>query len=53
MRKIGGVDQGKFFNSPEARKTLDGFEDYKLFIKLLMMEIKILLMPSFLSLMRS
>jgi len=32
MRKIGGVDQGKFFKSSEESNTLDGFEDYKLFI---------------------
>ena len=34
MRKIGGVDQGKFFKSSEEKNNLDGFEDYKLFIQL-------------------
>ena len=52
MRRIGGTEQGKFFTG-EERKLLDGFEDFRLYIKLFMMELKILLMPTYLSLMRS
>jgi hypothetical protein len=37
----------------EEPKTLEGFEDYTLFIKLMMAELKILLMPIYLSLVRS
>ena len=49
LSKIGGADDGKLLTL-EENKTLDGFEDYTLYIKLMMAELKILLIPIFLSL---
>ena len=42
QRRIGGLNHGKIV---ESQGMLNGFEDYTLYIKLLIVELKILLMP--------
>ena len=49
-RVIGGKRQG--MKQPDQRQDLPGFEDYTLYIRLLKCELKILLMPIYLSLLR-
>ena len=49
-RVIGGKRQGE--KQPDQRQDLPGFEDYTLYIRLMKCELKILLMPIYLSLLR-
>lgn len=44
MRKIGGVDTGMLIVA-DGSESLDGFEDYTLLIRLMMVELKTLLYP--------
>lgn len=50
MRVIGGANHGQIMDNAGM---LNGFEDYTLYIKLLITELKILLMPIYISLERS